>query len=144
MTLDAIREYLCRDSGSQVLNTLLGRLVAALTGGVPGIAAMAASTIVDKFGFGDGSVDAVKAALVGQSVTLEQLLALKQVDTDFELKMRQAGVAHAESMAGIRVQAEKVAADDRASTRQYAVAEHDHAARNLAYMWTMTLFIMIG
>ncbi|KVS40150.1 hypothetical protein WK35_26855, partial [Burkholderia vietnamiensis] len=108
------------------------------------IAAMAASTIADKLGFGDGSVDAVKAALAGQSVTPEQLLALKQADADFELKMRQAGFSHAESMAGIQVQADKVAADDRASARQYATAEHDHTARNLAYMYTVALFVVIG
>ncbi|HGL6718914.1 hypothetical protein NTJ56_13595 [Burkholderia contaminans] len=127
-----------------ILKTVAPWLVTALTGGVPGIAAMAASTIADKLGLGDGSVDAVKAALAGQSVTPEQLLALKQADTDFELKMRQAGFAHAESMAGIQVQADKVAADDRASARQYAVAEHDHTARNLAYLYTMALFVVIG
>jgi len=127
-----------------ILKTVAPWLVTALTGGVPGIAAMAASTIADKLGFGDGSVDAVKAALAGQSVTPEQLLALKQADADFELKMRQAGFAHAESMAGIQVQADKVAADDRASARQYAAAEHDHTARNLAYMYTLALFVVIG
>lgn len=127
-----------------VLKTVAPWLVTALTGGVPGIAAMAASTIADKLGFGDGSVDAVKAALAGQSVTPEQLLALRQADADFELKMRQAGFAHSESMAGIQVQADKVAADDRASARQYAAAEHDHTARNLAYMYTLALFVVIG
>ncbi|MGP8444674.1 hypothetical protein ACT2E5_21610 [Burkholderia vietnamiensis] len=127
-----------------ILKTVAPWLVTALTGGVPVIAAMAASTIADKLGFGDGSVDAVKAALAGQSVTPEQLLALKQADADFELKMRQAGFAHAESMAGIQVQADKVAADDRASARQYAAAEHDHTARNLAYMYTVALFVVIG
>jgi hypothetical protein len=127
-----------------ILKTVAPWLVTALTGGVPGIAAMAASTIADKLGFGDGSVDAVKAALAGQSVTPEQLLALKQADADFELKMRQAGFAHSESMAGIQVQADKVAADDRASARQYAAAEHDHTARNLAYMYTLALFVVIG
>lgn len=127
-----------------ILKTVAPWLVTALTGGVPGIAAMAASTIADKLGFGDGSVDAVKAALAGESVTPEQLLALKQADADFELKMRQAGFSHAESMAGIQVQADKVAADDRASARQYATAEHDHTARNLAYMYTVALFVVIG
>ncbi|HIH2651604.1 TPA: hypothetical protein ACYLK9_001079 [Burkholderia cenocepacia] len=127
-----------------ILKTVAPWLVTALTGGVPGIAAMAASTIADKLGFGDGSVDAVKAVLAGQSVTPEQLLALKQADADFELKMRQAGFAHSESMAGIQVQADKVAADDRASARQYAAAEHDHTARNLAYMYTLALFVVIG
>lgn len=127
-----------------ILKTVAPWLVTALTGGVPGIAAMAASAIADKLGFADGTVDAVKEALAGQSVTPEQLLALKQADSDFELKMRQAGFAHAESMAGIQVQADKVAVEDRASARQYAAAEHDHTARNLAYLYTMALFVVIG
>ncbi|KVU64419.1 hypothetical protein WK72_20180 [Burkholderia ubonensis] len=127
-----------------VLKTIAPWLVTALTGGVPGVAAMAASTIAEKLGISDGSVDAVKAALGGQPMTPEQLLALKQADADFELKMRQAGFTHAENMAGIHVQADKVAADDRASARQYAAAEHDHTARNLAYMYTVALFVVIG
>ncbi|MET3234193.1 UNVERIFIED_ORG: hypothetical protein ABIC54_006409 [Burkholderia sp. 1263] len=119
-------------------------LVTALTGGVPGIAAMAASAIAGKLGLAEGSVDAVKSALTGQQMTPEQLLALKQADDDFALKMRQAGFTHAENMAGIQVQADRVAADDRASARNFAAAEHDHTARNLAYMYTVALFAVIG
>ncbi|MGN4114784.1 hypothetical protein ACS0X5_08655, partial [Burkholderia gladioli] len=78
-----------------ILKTVAPWLVTALTGGVPGVAAMAASAIADRLGLGDGSVEAVTSALSGQSVTPEQLLALKQADADFELKMRQAGFAHA-------------------------------------------------
>ncbi|ORC44465.1 hypothetical protein B2G74_33140 [Burkholderia sp. A27] len=127
-----------------VLKTVAPWLVTALTGGVPGIAAMAASAIAGKLGLTDGSVDAVKAALTGQQMTPEQLLALRQADDDFTLKMRQAGFTHAENMAGIQVQADRVAADDRASARNFAAAEHDHTARNLAYMYTVALFAVIG
>jgi len=127
-----------------VLKTVAPWLVTALTGGVPGIAAMAASAIAGKLGLGDGSVDAVTSALTGQQMTPEQLLALKQADDDFALKMRQAGFTHAENMAGIQVQADRVAADDRASARNFAATEHDHTARNLAYMYTVALFAVIG
>ncbi|MDR6485411.1 hypothetical protein [Paraburkholderia terricola] len=127
-----------------VLKTVAPWLVTALTGGVPGIAAMAASAIAGRLGLTDGSVDAVKAALTGQQMTPEQLLALRQADDDFALKMRQAGFTHAENMAGIQVQADRVAADDRASARNFAAAEHDHTARNLAYMYTVALFAVIG
>ncbi|WP_244219912.1 hypothetical protein [Paraburkholderia terricola] len=127
-----------------VLKTVAPWLVTALTGGVPGIAAMAASAIAGKLGLTDGSVDAVTSALTGQQMTPEQLLALKQADDDFALKMRQAGFTHAENMAGIQVQADRVAADDRASARNFAAAEHDHTARNLAYMYTVALFAVIG
>ncbi|MFP3567585.1 hypothetical protein [Paraburkholderia sp. SIMBA_030] len=127
-----------------ILKTVAPWLVTALTGGVPGVAVMAASTIADKLGIGDGTVESVKAALTGQSMTPEQLLALKQADEDFALKMRQAGFTHAENMAGIQVQADRLAADDRASARNFATAEHDHTARNLAYMYTLALFAVIG
>lgn len=60
-----------------ILKTVAPWLVTALTGGVPGVAAMAASAIADRLGLGDGSVEAVTSALSGQSVTPEQLLALK-------------------------------------------------------------------
>ena len=126
------------------LKTVAPWLVTALTGGVPGIAAMAASAIASKLDLADGSVDAVRSALTGQQMTPEQLLALKQADDDFALKMRQAGFTHAENMAGIQVQADRVAADDRASARNFAAAEHDHTARNLAYMYTVALFAVIG
>jgi hypothetical protein len=126
------------------LKTVAPWLVTALTGGVPGIAAMAASAIAGKLGLADSSVDAVRSALTGQQMTPEQLLALKQADDDFALKMRQAGFTHAENMAGIQVQADRVAADDRASARNFAAAEHDHTARNLAYMYTVALFAVIG
>ncbi|MFM0598150.1 hypothetical protein [Paraburkholderia dilworthii] len=130
------------------LKTVAPWLVTALTGGVPGIAAMAASTIAGKLALSDTSVDAVQAALTGQQfgqqLTPDQLLALRQADDDFALKMRQAGFTHAENMAGIQVQADKVAADDRASARSFAAAEHDHTARNLAYMYTVALFGVIG
>lgn len=126
------------------LKTVAPWLVTALSGGVPGIAAMAATAIAGKLGLSDGSVDAVKAALTGQQVTPEQLLGLKQADDDFALKMRQAGFTHAENMAGIQVQADNVAADDRASARNFAATEHDHTARNLAYMYTVALFAVIG
>ncbi|SHL04190.1 hypothetical protein [Paraburkholderia terricola] len=127
-----------------VLKTVAPWLVTALTGGVPGIAAMAASAIAGKLGLTDGSVDAVTSALTGQQMTPEQLLALRQADDDFALKMRQAGFTHAENMAGIQVQADRIAADDRASARNFAAAEHDHTARNLAYMYTVALFAVIG
>jgi len=127
-----------------VLKTVAPWLVTALTGGVPGIAAMAASAIAGRLGLTDGSVDAVRSALTGQQMTPEQLLALRQADDDFALKMRQAGFTHAENMAGIQVQADRVAADDRASARNFAAAEHDHTARNLAYMYTVALFAVIG
>ncbi|ASL45142.1 hypothetical protein bAD24_I16835 [Burkholderia sp. AD24] len=132
----------------EFLKTVAPWLVTALTGGVPGIAAMAASAIAGKLDFSDASVDAVKAALTGhetgQQMTPDQLLALRQADDEFALKMRQAGFTHAENMAGIQVQADKVSADDRASARNFAVTEHDHTARNLAYMYTVALFGVIG
>ncbi|ORC47082.1 hypothetical protein B2G74_24170 [Burkholderia sp. A27] len=44
---------------------------------------------------------------------------------------------------GIQVQADRVAADDRASARNFAAPEHDHTARNLAYIYTVARFAVI-
>jgi hypothetical protein len=137
-----------RSAHDGLLKTVALWLVTPLTGGVLGIASMVVSTIAGTLDLSDASVDAAKTALggqqPGQKMTPKQLLALRQAGDDFALKMRQAGFTHAENMAGIQVQADKVATDDRVSARNFAATEHDHTARNLAYMYTVALFGVIG
>ncbi|WP_162999471.1 hypothetical protein [Burkholderia sp. Nafp2/4-1b] len=60
---------------------------------------MAATTIAANLGLDDRSVEAMKAALSGEVLTLEQW-PLKESDDDFEPKKRQAGFTHAQNMAG--------------------------------------------
>src|SRR5258708_37971190 len=119
-----------------LLKTVAPWLITALTGGPIGLAGMAAKTIAEKIGISDATVDGVKAALTGSTMTPEQMLALKQADNDFSTQMQKLGFTHAENMAGIAVQRDTVSAGDRSSARQFASAESDHTARNLAYLYT--------
>jgi hypothetical protein len=43
----------------------------------------------------------------------------------------------------IQVQTDRVAADDRASARNFAAPERDHTACNLAYIYTVARFAVI-
>jgi len=83
------------------------------------------------------------ASYIGMTGTLEgkatpekpdQLCALKEADDDFALKIFRAGFSHVETMAAVLLQASRVVIDDRASVRNFAAVEHDHTARNLAYV----------
>lgn len=113
-----------------ILKTVAPWLGAALTGPV-GLATMAATTIASKLGLSDATVEGVKTALAG--ATPEQMLALKNSDNDFQLKMKELGFDNLEKM-------EKIAADDRASARDREVKVGDHTPRNLAYAITTGFF----
>ncbi|TCK36748.1 hypothetical protein B0G84_5761 [Paraburkholderia sp. BL8N3] len=128
----------------ELLKTVAPWLITALTGGPIGLAGMAAKTIADKIGLSDATVDGVKAALTGNSMTPEQMLSLKQADNDFSMQMQKLGFTHAENMAGIQVQQDTIAAGDRSSARQFASVVADHTARNLAYLYTGALFAVIA
>lgn len=126
------------------LKTVAPWLITALTGGPIGLAGMAAKAIADKIGISDATVDGVKAALSGGTMTPEQMLSLKQADNDFSTQMQKLGFTHAENMAGIEVQKDTISAGDRSSARALATAESDHTARNLAYLYTFALFAVIA
>jgi hypothetical protein len=126
------------------LKTVAPWLITALTGGPIGLAGMAAKTIADKIGLSDATIEGVKTALTGNTMTPEQMLSLKAADNDFSLQMQKLGFTHAENMAGIEVQRDTVSAGDRAGARLMATAESDHTARNLAYLYTLALFAVIG
>jgi hypothetical protein len=76
------------------------------------------------------------AALV-QNVTPEQLLALKQAENDFALKMQALGFQHETDL----FQSE---AQDRASARQREVAVKDSTPKVLAYLITIGFFGVLG
>lgn len=69
---------------------------------------MAVTAVGNALGLDKATESSLKQALSG--VTPEQMLALKQADNDFALKMQQLGFSDLEAL-------EKIAADDRASAR---------------------------
>lgn len=82
------------------------------------------------------TTDQQLAALV-QNVTPEQLLALKQAENDFAVKMQALGFQHETDL----LQAEVA---DRASARSREVAVRDWTPRVLAYVITVGFFGVLG
>lgn len=87
---------------------------AAATGNVPALVSMAAAQIGSAFNVNvKPTADAISAAIAG--ATPEQMLALKQADDDFAVKMQQLGFDHI-------AQLEQIAAGDRKDARAAQIA----------------------
>lgn len=93
-----------------ILKTLAPWIATALTGPLGG---MAVGWAADALGASDKTVEGLKTALSG--ATPEQLLALKNADLAFAVKMRELGFAEVKDL-------EQIAAGDRASARQMQTA----------------------
>lgn len=90
---------------------------AAATGNIPALVAMAAAAVGDVIGVKvDADTRSIAAAI--QGATPEQLVALKQADNDFAMKMRELGYKEVTELA-------KIDADDRNSARRREVDAGD-------------------
>lgn len=78
---------------------------------------MAVAAIADALGLDDKTESAIKAAIGG--ATPEQLLAVKQADQDFALKMQELGFHNVQAL-------ESIAAKDRDSARQLQAAQRSY------------------
>ena len=111
-----------------VIGTVAPWIGAAL-GGPLGSAAVTAAA--NALGLSETTENALKTALGG--VTPEQMLALKNADQEFQIRMQELGFANAKDM-------EQLAVDDRSSARQREMAVGDKTVRNLAYAITTGFF----
>jgi hypothetical protein len=99
--------------------------VAAAASGPAGLIGMAASQISSSFGKDvKPTIDSISAAIAG--ATPDQMIALKNADNDFALKMQQMGFQDIETL-------ETIAAGDRDSARKREIATGDWTPRILAY-----------
>jgi hypothetical protein len=101
----------------KLIENVAPTLATALGGPVAGMAVKALSTAL--LGHGDGSEDDIKAALA--TATPDQISAIRKVDADFKVQMKQ-----------LDIDLVKIAADDRNSARQMAIQTHDLTPRFLA------------
>jgi hypothetical protein len=85
---------------------------------------MAVSAVGDALGLSDKTEAGIKAALAGASP--EQMLALKQADQAFALKMQELGFENEQKIAELAMQ-------DRDSARKREAAVQDWTPRVLAY-----------
>jgi hypothetical protein len=121
------------------LKKILPWIGAAATGNVPALITMAAKTVGDAVGKDiKPNLDAITAAVSG--ATPEQLLALKQADNDFALKMKAMGFEHEEDLA-------KIANEDRASARNREIQVKDWMPKALGLgaliVFSVSLFLLV-
>lgn len=95
---------------------------------------MAVKFVADKFGISDNTVEGVKAALSGMSA--DQLVVLKQADSEFQAQMQKLGFDHIETLA-------KLENDDRANARNREIVVKDNTPKIMAYVTTFGFFGML-
>jgi len=116
-----------------IISTVAPYLGAAIGGPLGGAAVTA---VADALGLSDKTTDAVKQALSG--VTPEQMLAIKNADQAFALKMQELGYADIEKLAALAVENTKDA-------RGMQVATRSNVPSILAVLITVGFFgILIG
>jgi hypothetical protein len=103
--------------------------IGAALGGPLGSAAV--GVVADALGLSDKTEGAIKQALSG--VTPEQMMAIKNADQAFALKMQELGYANIKDM-------EALAVSDRSSARQREIAVKDNTPKILAYIITLGYF----
>lgn len=119
----------------KILGTVAPWLGAAATGGVPGLVGMAAATIGKAIGSDvKPTTDAISQAISG--ATPEQMLAIKQADNEFAIKMQELGFANVQHL-------EQIAADDRASARDMHKTMKDWQTPILTYMVCGAFFYVV-
>lgn len=92
-------------------------ITAAASGNIPALIGMAAKTVADATGGKvENTVESIASAVAG--ATPEQLLAIKQADNDFALKMKSLGFQEVEDLAALDVQ-------DRANARNREIQVRD-------------------
>lgn len=96
---------------------------------------MAVSALGDALGLSDKSESAIKQALSG--VTPEQMLAVKNADQAFQIKMQELGFANLKDM-------EQIAESDRDSARKREVDVKDNTPKILAYFITLGFFSILA
>lgn len=114
-----------------VIGTVAPWIATALTGPLGG---MAVGALADVFGLTDKTEDAIKQAISG--ATPEQMLALKQADQQFALRMQELGFQSIKDL-------ETIAAGDRDSARKREMTVQDWTPRVLACAITLGFFTVL-
>jgi hypothetical protein len=118
------------------LKSIAPWLAAAATGGIPALVGMAANELTSVLGYDvPTEKSAIEKAVSG--ATAEQLLAIKQADQTFAVKMQELGYGHIEKL-------EALAVDDRKSAREREMSVRDWTPKLLAAIVTVGYFGVLG
>ena len=119
----------------KMLGTVAPWIGAAATGGVPALVGMAAAQVGQAFGSDvKPTLDAIGQAISG--ATPDQMLALKQADNEFAVKMKELGFQNEQALL-------QIAADDRASARAMHTAVRDFSTPILSFAVVLAFFASI-
>lgn len=114
-------------------------LGAALGGPLGG---MAANAIGEALSLSNPTQEAIKS-LMGNGGTPEQLLAIKNAENDFALKMQSLGFAHAEAITKLNAQMSSDAVNDRISARAMQTALQTGIVPAMAILVTVGFFSIL-
>ena len=127
----------------EFLSSIAPWLGAAVTGNVPALVTMAATKISEALGY-DVPADTQSINQAVSSASQEQLIKIKELDLQFQVKMQELGFNTLDSL----VKAETA---DKASARKMqveALKQEGWLAKNFVYMlasfWTVATIIYIG
>lgn len=106
-------------------------------------------------GLGVGAAASIIASALGASADPDSVMAALKSDPEALAKVRQAELDNQTQLANIAMQREQnelaaqtaqyqADATDRQGARAYAQSTTDHTARNLAYLYTVALFLTIA
>jgi hypothetical protein len=119
----------------KIMDTVAPWIGAAAAGGVPGFVAMAATQVGQALGQTVGaSGDAIAKAISG--ATPDQMLALKNADAEFAIKMQQLGFDNTQKL-------EQLAVNDRDSARKRQALMQDWTPTVLGVMVVASFFVVV-
>jgi hypothetical protein len=118
------------------LKSIAPWLAAAASGNVPALLGMAANELSGVLGY-EVAADSVAIEKAANGANAEQLLAIKQADQTFAMKMQELGYGHIEKL-------EALAVEDRKSAREREIAVRDWTPKLLAAIVTVGYFGVLG
>jgi hypothetical protein len=122
-----------------LVGTVAPMLGTALGGPLGGLAVHA---IGDALGLSQKTEDTVSAAIAG--ATPEQMIAIKNADADFRLKMQQLGFEHEEKLAALNASAAELDVKDRQGARDLQSATKSLTVPVLAYTIVGSFIAMVA
>src|SRR6267378_533577 len=129
------------DNWKALISNIAPMLGAALGGPLGGIAMTA---IGGALGLDKSTEDTVSKALLSPNLTAEQMVAVKNADNDFTLKMQALGFDHVDKLAELNQRAMEADVKDRQGARDMQTGTKSFTVPLLAYLIVGSFIGMVG